>query len=79
MLLSHCLRVQINVSSVECEQERSAARTVSSSETAYKNFPYSKLCKIFEQRKEEKADIWIRNCWTLSVFETEDLAANKVN
>lgn len=27
----------------------------------------------------EKADIWIKNCWALSVFETEDLAANKVN
>lgn len=29
--------------------------------------------------KEEKADIWIKNCWALSVFETEDLAANRAN
>lgn len=61
------------------EQERSAARAVSSSENACKNFPHSKLCKIFKQRREEKADIWIKSCWELSGFETEYLAANKVN
>lgn len=62
MSLNHSLRVQINVSRVECEQERSAAGAMSNSEIAYKGFPCSKLCKIFEQRKEEKADIWIKNC-----------------
>lgn len=62
MSLSPYLRVQIDVSGVECEQERSAARAVSSSETAYNGFPCCKLCKIFEQRKEEKADIWIKDC-----------------
>ena len=61
------------------EQERSAARDVSSSENAWKDFPHSKLCEIFERRREEKADIWIKSCWALSVLETEDLAANKVN
>lgn len=62
MSLSPYLRVQTDVSGVECEQERSAARAASSSETAYKGFPCSKLRKIFEQRKEEKADIWIKDC-----------------
>lgn len=61
------------------EEERSAARAVSSSENACKGFPHSKLCEIFEWRREEKADIWIKSCWALSAFETEDLAANKVN
>lgn len=62
MSLNPSLRVQINVSRVECEQERFAAGAVSSSEIACKGFPCSKLCKIFEQRKEEKADIWVKNC-----------------
>jgi len=44
------------------EQERSAARDVSSSENAWKDFPHSKLCEIFERRREEKADIWIKSC-----------------
>lgn len=61
------------------EQERSVARAVSSSENACKYFPHSKLCEIFERRREDKSDIWIKSCWALSVFETEDLAANKVN
>lgn len=60
--------------SKDLEQERS----VSSSENACKDFPQSQLCEIFEGRRE-KADIWIKSCWALSVFETEDLAANKVN
>lgn len=69
----------LSAHSQDLERERSATRAVSSSENASKDFPLSKLCEIFEWRREEKADIWIKSCWALSVFETEDLAANKVN
>lgn len=68
----------LSAHSRDLEQERSVARAVSSSENACKDFPQSQLCEIFEGRRE-KADIWIKSCWALSVFETEDLAANKVS
>lgn len=80
--LNTCLKKknkQMNVSRVWWAQDGAVRRAVSSSEDAWEDFPCSELCEILEQRREEKADIWIKSCWALSVFETEDLAANKVN
>lgn len=83
MFLSPCLQVWMfqgsGALSKDHEQEGAVGRVVSISEDACEEFPCSKLCEIFERSREEKADIWIKNCWSPSVFGTEYLAANKVN